>query len=509
MGLGILLLPAAEAGLLDTLMEWSELAEVGSDGGEPAKISPVDVKQLYQRKQQAADAEKRSYALNDDDKYLIANTRWRYFMAHSSVFDSDVFVLEAGAVDKPAMILIHGLGQNGLRDWLNVIPQFEKQYHIIALDLPGFGLSEVAEGQYSPTHFAMVVQQVAAAFAVDNYVVVGHSMGGAVALRYASMYGSQMQQLVLVDAAGILERTAFLKHAVEFPVDVYGLPDFSVKLITGVEELGQSLIETVTGLPDAVEHIRKFKKFWNRTLGLNPNMNAATALIYEDFSAAAHETRVPTTIIWGGDDGVAPLRTGVMLNETLDKSRLHTIAECGHTPMRERPDAFNELLAAALKSPPTEDDPSTPNLRPGTEKLVIKGQTNRVYSGEYSEVEIVDSTAIHLKNLSAKRLSVTDASVRMENVYLASETTAMIAMHSVVDGTNVTLAANNGILADDSRIDLANATLLVDDEAVNIGADSQLIFSASRIESPAYSGYVHGQYRSANTTLKLTKNAND
>ncbi|WP_018277030.1 alpha/beta hydrolase [Teredinibacter turnerae] len=504
LSMGLTAIAPTQADLLDVIAE-RVTSSRDSDGSGAIKISPVNIRQIYKQRQQAAQEKGNDYTLTEFDEELIATDRWRYFTVRNTVFDSDVFVLEAGDVNKPTMILVHGLGQNGLRDWLNVIPRFEKEYHIIALDLPGFGLSPTTEGEYSPTNYATVVHQVAGVFGAKRYVLIGHSMGGAVALRYAADYGDELQQLVLVDAAGILYRTAYLKHAVEFPAELYGLSDISVKLITGVEELGQALIETVTSLPDAVHYIRKFRQAWNKTLGLNPNVNAATALVYEDFASAAHETRVPTSIIWGADDGVAPLRTGVMLNDTLEKSRLHSIANCGHTPMRVKPAQFNALLAEVLASPPPQNPPSLLKVSAQAEKLVIEGETNQFYSGEYSEVEIRDSTAIHLQNLSAKRIKVTDSSVNLENVYLAADTTAMIAVHAIVDGTNVTMAANSGILADDSRIDLANATLIVDHEAINVGDDSQIILSASQVVSPGFTGYVHGQYRTENATIDFKK----
>ncbi|TVZ41482.1 pimeloyl-ACP methyl ester carboxylesterase [Alteromonadaceae bacterium 2753L.S.0a.02] len=507
----VVLATPAQAGFWDTLgniadttLEMFDANDNSQAFAQTAQLTPVDVNTLYDAKQANPET---PYQLTPDDKTLLANKRWRYFTAHETVFNSDVFVLEAGEKSKPTLLLIHGLGQNGLRDWLNVVPEFENRYHIVALDLPGFGLSPVVPGKYSPTNYALVAHQIALAFGLKNYTVIGHSMGGAVALRYASMFAPELQQLVLVDAAGILERTAFLKHAVEFPAKLYGLPDISVKWIAGVEQFGQSILETVTSWPDGLEYIRKFQYAWNKTLARNPNMNAATALIYEDFAVAAHETAVPTSIIWGENDGVTPMRTGIMLNSTLKQSSLHTVAGSGHTPMREKPVQFNKLLDAVLKSPPTKNNDTPMRASQSDKKLLIKEQTNRSYSGDYRDIEIVDSTAIKLSNVRAQRLSLTRSSVTLQNVQLASDTTAIIALEAAVEGTNVTIAAGNGILADNSRIDLANANIVADGEAVNIAEDSQIIFSASKIATPAYKGYAHGQYREENTTLKFAPEA--
>ena len=96
---------------------------------------------------------------------VVFPPHWQISMLHESVFNSRVFVVEAGQRSRPTVMLVHGLGQAGLTDWLAVIPALEQQFHVIALDLPGFGrcrpyiVKELAVEIYR--QFLALVQQCA------------------------------------------------------------------------------------------------------------------------------------------------------------------------------------------------------------------------------------------------------------------------------------------------------------------------------------------------------------
>ena len=140
------------------------------------------------------------------------------------IFQSEIFVLQTGQENTATILLIHGLGQVGSKDWLNVIPALEKNHHVLALDLPGFGHSATPPGRYSPTNYAKLIHWLTSNYAKGKVIVVGHSMGGAIALRYASNFPDDINRVVLVDAAGILQRTAFIKHTAKIPLPLDSTP---------------------------------------------------------------------------------------------------------------------------------------------------------------------------------------------------------------------------------------------------------------------------------------------
>ena len=175
---------------------------------------------------------------------------WTFALERESVFGSDILVVQAGHTNAQTLLLLHGLGQNGFTDWLPALPQLARRYHVIAVDLPGFGYSGVPKGRYSPTNYARVLQGLLMRHAKEGIIVVGHSMGGAVALRMANNYPTLVSRLILVDVAGILHRTAFAKHNASLPLSASNLPQFLKDPAARAAEFGNALVEGVFGLPD-------------------------------------------------------------------------------------------------------------------------------------------------------------------------------------------------------------------------------------------------------------------
>jgi pimeloyl-ACP methyl ester carboxylesterase len=130
---------------------------------------------------------------------------------YEPVFEGKVCTLQANRDAKVGVILIHGLG-GSIDDWKNTIPALAKNFHVVAFDLPGFGKSDKGSQEYSPTRYARLAHFLADRYFPDkNYNIVGHSMGGAIALRFAAQRPMRFQRLVLIDSAGILHPQVLTK----------------------------------------------------------------------------------------------------------------------------------------------------------------------------------------------------------------------------------------------------------------------------------------------------------
>ncbi|MFT4930102.1 MAG: putative alpha/beta-fold hydrolase, partial [Phenylobacterium sp.] len=189
--------------------------------------------------------------LKDDEKPTIPLTpltaadvadypaHYRFNRVIETIHQSPLFFLETGDKSKPALVLVHGLGEAASKDWLQVIPALEKDYHVFALDLPGFGLSKGVYFEYSPAQYSETlnwfIDQHVSKGSADKPIVIGHSMGGAVSLYFAATFGHQLKKLILVDAAGILERTTFIKHLSEIKLDKEWMSDSSRRLAARAE----------------------------------------------------------------------------------------------------------------------------------------------------------------------------------------------------------------------------------------------------------------------------------
>ncbi|MBS1209229.1 MAG: alpha/beta hydrolase [Proteobacteria bacterium] len=417
---------------------------------------------------------------------------WQLQREREPVFGSDVLVVQAGMQNPQTLLLVHGLGQNGFTDWLSVMPQLARRYHVITLDFPGFGYSSSPNGKYSPRNYARVLNWLLARHAKTRAIVVGHSMGGAVALRFASEYPAQLDKLILVDAAGILQRTAFVKYSARIPLPIEQMPSFLQGAVARITDFGNAAVEKIVGLPDPTRLLNTSETVWGGILSHRTNLNAAMALVDEDFSAAIPTLQTPTWIIWGEADPVAPLRTGQMLARRLPRAQLLTMPGVGHTPMETATSQiFYPLLEHALLSDP---QPAPLAGSPGTElaDLHCQGESGRLYSGHFREVLIEGCSGVKLSNLSAEHIVLRDSIVQMLNVQVDARDTALEVDNSELIATAGEISGDIAIRADKARIDLAGFKLDARRTAIEVQRFSRLVGSVNAIRSPAYTGTWQG-----------------
>ncbi|MCP5076859.1 MAG: alpha/beta hydrolase [Psychromonas sp.] len=424
---------------------------------------------------------------------------WQISYFNEPVFNSNVAVLETGEKDKPAIILIHGLGQLGMKDWFTVIPILEKNYHVIAIDLPGFGSSVPAKGRFLPSNYARVIAAINVQYNGGKAIVIGHSMGAAVALRYSEMYTDQVKQLIMIDAAGILEKSAFIKHIATFE---YGddSPIFVQKQIELLNEFSSSLVEAGTKSTAVTDYLQGNDRVWDWLTADSSNMNAALSLVDEEFSQAVNQLTIPVDIIWGDKDKIAPLRTGKVLNKQMQTARLHIINGASHVPMKTHHKAFIDALQLSITTPIPETKPQiTTGLSQG--KLNCQGQSNKTYSGHYDEIVITGCDDITLKNISTNRLYIKGSVVDIENLNFVNADNQLVFKESIVTMTNADISGHNTMLVSGSRLDMAGISFDVTGVAVQVANGSRISVSLSDIKSPQYTGVIHGAFYLKNQSL--------
>jgi len=122
-----------------------------------------------------------------------------------------LWVGETGNAAGEAVLLVHGLGNNAHRDWRNVIPALAPTFRVVALDLPGFGASESLAKDLSFNRLAAVLDEVMSLRQIERAHVIGHSLGGALSLHFGHRYPQRVNRMVLVDVAGILQRSVYTR----------------------------------------------------------------------------------------------------------------------------------------------------------------------------------------------------------------------------------------------------------------------------------------------------------
>lgn len=418
---------------------------------------------------------------------------WRSYWLDEPEFGTRIFLADTGKTNAPVILLVHGLGQNGLRDWLPIVPELEKHYRVIMIDLPGFANSPGPKAKLSPTHYADLLHFVKPYFSNNPISVVGHSMGGAITLRYAQRYPADIQQIALIDAAGILQRTAFVKHIAtdRIPANPDAMSNALLTYAVDLQDFSNNLIEKILRLPDPTLALGKSELAWGTTLQSYPNINAALSLAEEDFSSAIFEQTKPVFILWGNKDIVAPPRTGQLLVANLATSELTVIENAGHVPMASHAKEVSQWLLASLNT--------RPKPIAAIENTAAKKNYNCDHSsgetlrGHYARITFKECTGVLLDGVEADELIVMDSVIEIQNSRFINDQTSVTIRDSVVMMTG---SAIDGLVnLDQARIDFAGVNL-TKETPFKVGAKSRLVLSVSRAGN---NRYLHSDLQLENT----------
>ncbi|KXI29767.1 hypothetical protein AX660_06935 [Paraglaciecola hydrolytica] len=435
---------------------------------------------------------------------------WQQHWLDEPIFNNKIHVVETGNKAGPTLLLVHGLGYSGLLDWLNVIPELESEYHIITLDLPGFGQSDSTALQLAPLKYAALLAWLVPQFSQQPVTIIGHSMGGAISLRFAASHPSLVDKLIMVDTAGVLQRSVFVLHMTQVPNHYQWLEPYSSKfkpldnVVSHVSNFINrwriSLISSIDRYPDPAKILLENEFAQRFVYKDRATLNAALGLVYEDLSPSIEQLNVPSHIIWGRNDRVAPLRTGKLLAEQLKNAQLHIIDDAGHVPMQEQTAQFVAILKEALIK-----DPIKRNIPPLTTNVVqnytCSNQTNIELSGVYNNLTFTNCRYINLSNVQASSINIVDSIVNVEDSTFNSITTALTSTRSRVTMTNVNLTGEVAMQVDDSLIDSAGVVFRGGQPAIKLESKSQLYFSVSSQINHGQKSHLHGM--SMGSTLAL------
>ena len=405
-----------------------------------------------------------------------------------------VLVGEAGRGQPHTVLLVHGLGNNAHRDWATVLAPLAAQFHVVALDLPGFGASPGAPQGYSFQALSKVLAEVLSVTAPGRRVhVVGHSLGGAVSLHFAHAHADRVERLVLVDAAGILLKTVFVQHIASLRARETGIAPVD-RLLQGLSERVNAIRRGVfRGLDDRFDFSRWLAQnpgVRNALLGRYTQVEAGLGLVEHDFGKAIRETAAPTTVIWGAQDPIAPLRTGRLLAARLPDARLKVIDGAGHTPMLDSPDAFRALLLEALAAP-LAPRYSAEASGQNQGHVVCKDQADRRYSRVFDSLTLDNCQGVRIERARLGQLVLQGSSATLDDSVVEGADVALSAQASELTATNLRLGGHVAVRAEASRLDLAGASLQARERGIEATGGSRVYFSVSDLRASDYTGDIH------------------
>lgn len=251
----------------------------------------------------------------------------------------------------PLLVLVHGVGQSSAT-WDAVLDRLGDSGHqVLAIDLPGHGRSSKGRGDYSLGALASTVRDLLDHLEQDRCVVVGHSLGGGVALQFAYQFPHRCDGLVLVASGGLGPDAFAPLRAASLPGAELVIPVISHPRVVGaMARLGRLL--SVVGVrpemlsPESVATLAELADPESRTAFLATirgvvDVSGQRVSAVSKLPAAAH---LPVLMVWGDRDRVIPLAHGVAAQELLPDSRLVVFPGAGHEPHRFDPPRFVQLL---------------------------------------------------------------------------------------------------------------------------------------------------------------------
>ena len=279
----------------------------------------------------------------DDVADHVAHSERSHFV---NVDGARVHYQEFGDSSKPPVILIHGFTAS-VYVWKTTAPMLaDAGFHVIALDLLGFGYSEKpAWFDYSIQGQARMVSRFMNRLGIGRATIVGSSYGGAVALNLTLDYSEMVEKLVLVDAVCNDE-------AKDHPIlKIVSLPGLGEALTPFLIDSRAFLKFRMHGTlapanhhlitKDRLESVRRplsAADGHHSVLTTSRNWNA------KRLEQDAHQINQRTLIIWGDRDTVIPIKNGYKLHEEILNSRFVILKNCGHVPQEEKSDLFIELV---------------------------------------------------------------------------------------------------------------------------------------------------------------------
>ena len=284
-------------------------------------------------------------------------------MANVRIHGHDVFYREEG--EGSVVVLLHGIAGCSAT-WDAVLPRLAARHTVVAPDLLGHGESAKPRGDYSLGAYASGVRDLLAVLGHDRVTVVGHSLGGGVAMQFAYQFPEWCERVVLVGSGGLGKEVSPLLRALSAPGAEYVLALLlnsrlhgwarSVGTTVGrVGIRGDQLMTELWNSYSRLTDVRAQRAFFHTIRSVIDPAGQRVSARDRLYLAAD----MPTLIVWGDKDSVIPVEHAAIAHELIPGSRLEIFEGCGHFVPIEAPERFVGVLEDFLATTdPADREPA-------------------------------------------------------------------------------------------------------------------------------------------------------
>lgn len=259
---------------------------------------------------------------------------------------------QAGA--GPVLLLIHGMG-GGYENWREVIGPLARRYTVVAPDLPGHGASAPGSGDYSVGALAVGLRDLLLALGHERARLVGHSLGGGIAMQLAYQFPALAERLVLVSSGGLGPEVSLVLRAAALPGSELWITASAWTASWLGPAVGRGLAAVrFRPSPATIDVARGYASL------SDPGRRAAFLATLRsvinvggqriDASDRLYLTAgMPTLIVWGERDSIIPVSHRERAHAAILGSRLEIFDGVGHIPQLEAPERFVAVLERFLE----------------------------------------------------------------------------------------------------------------------------------------------------------------
>jgi pimeloyl-ACP methyl ester carboxylesterase len=256
----------------------------------------------------------------------------------------------------PVLLLLHGLACDHTT-WLPVVERLSRHHTVIAPDLLGHGQSAKPRADYSVGGYANGMRDLLTVLDIDKVTVVGHSLGGGVAMQFAYQFPERTERLVVVASGGLGPEVSPAIRAVTTPgfhqvMGVLTLPGLRQLGKAGLIALSRTGIKAARDLDEVAEIYDSFR---------DPAFRAALSHVVSavvdwrgqivTMADRAYLTEaMPMAVIWGRDDRVIPVRHASNAAALAPNARVEVLPHAGHFPHKDHPQRFARIVHEFIRS---------------------------------------------------------------------------------------------------------------------------------------------------------------
>jgi pimeloyl-ACP methyl ester carboxylesterase len=243
-----------------------------------------------------------------------------------------------GGTGEP-LIIVHG-GAGGAGAWVKNIEILARKYTIYIPDMPGFGSSQTYAGDYSIPKMVNFIDSFAQCLELPTFYIMGHSLGGGIALHYTLQYPEKIRKLVLVSSLCLGTEIAWWIRLSSIPMICGGLGKTAISFFKGIK------------------YVAKFFGTWE----IIQPVNRTSVQIGEYIASLTEQTVVllsqlpsvmaPTLVMWGAKDPVVPFAQAYAAARLIPDCQVKVFENSGHSVYRERISEFSSVLAGFLDKKP-------------------------------------------------------------------------------------------------------------------------------------------------------------